>query len=79
MVFPNPVDNWMTFEFFSSIEGKTILELTDGLGRVVYQQNVDRVEGVNTLQIAIHELPSGAYTLSLNNGNRILTARVMKR
>lgn len=79
-VYPNPVAEEMTVAF-SLKEGRPKLKmyLSNALGQLVWQTNVQGHAGLNVINLHPGELAAGFYTLALGSGSDAVTAKVIKR
>lgn len=55
----------------------TTFQIHDVVGKLVYQQKVQLVEGENQLSVDVSQLPNGIYTYSLNNGTNLASRRMV--
>lgn len=76
-VFPNPNKG----EFKISISGlnNTAVKLTvcDLLGKAVYEQKGESINGTFVKDLQLSELPNGVYFVNINNGDKTLTRKIM--
>jgi Secretion system C-terminal sorting domain len=78
-VFPMPMAEAVQMDFEATANGKVQVTVTDIVGKVVSNQNVEAVQGLNRLDLNMNSLPSGAYILSLKENNSVVTQRVVKQ
>ena len=71
-VYPNPTDNAVTVEF--EAEGVYIVTLADMTGKVLLRQTVNE----QTVSMDLSNYPTGAYLLTIDDGKRQSTTRVIK-
>lgn len=65
-VFPNPTRHELNVQATVSRTSGGILQITDQLGRLIYQEIINLTPGVNTVEIsAVSELPAGLYFVQL--------------
>ncbi len=74
-LFPNPAHQELNLQLNEAREGKTIINIRNILGTLVYQESL---EGTLSTRIDISELPVGIYDLELLNGNRITRQKFIK-
>ncbi len=76
--FPNPFREKTTFEFVSNTETQGVLTITDNLGRVVNQNEIDIRDGLNQVQYDGSELLNGVYFYSVKSANTDIKGSVIK-
>ncbi len=64
-VFPNPFKDQVTIQFNANFMGKLPFKLTNPLGQILQAGNFNVINGLNTHQLAINDLPQGVYLLHL--------------
>ncbi len=78
-VFPNPFIEHINLNIQSSTDSSFGISVLDMNGAVVYQKDVDVIEGEQIIQLDMAEaLPSGFYTIKIDRGAVLSTYRVMK-
>jgi len=71
LVYPNPFSNTLTVDFESDIDASAQLQITDLIGKVVYEENTLFIKGNNSRQLKLNpNLGNGIYMLSLKVGER---------
>lgn len=80
-VQPNPFINVARASFSLQESGRLQLQLSDFMGRVVWQQEGTAVKGTHTEQLDnLQKLPAGAYVLKSSlNGKLIGTQKIIKQ
>jgi hypothetical protein len=68
-VYPNPVKDFMTVQFNSSVEGTADLRIIDMLGRTVINFKQPIEKGINKFETNLSELNKGIYFIEMNNGS----------
>lgn len=66
MVYPNPITvggQMVSFKFFANTEANTVI-VTDGLGSVIQEIELDVTRGWNTIAIDTKKFARGMYTVS---------------
>ena len=58
-------------------KGNYHLQISDLIGRIVYEKHIKLNKGSFSLDIS--EIPSGVYFLQLKQGNRIFVKRIIKK
>ena len=67
-VYPNPAASTVSFKY--DLKGNTgTVVLRDIVGRVVYQQQMEKSHGERTMEINVMNLTSGIYTVELNGAD----------
>ena len=64
-VFPNPVESLVNLSFNQTIAEPIQVEVLDAMGRFVFSQESNSVQGMNTLEIDLGAFPAGVYILNL--------------
>lgn len=78
-VFPVPTRESITVQFNQKDDGEAQFLLFDLLGRAVFSQKLEAVEGLNNFEIQLSELESGSYFGILENElGRSQVVRVVK-
>ena len=78
-IFPNPVVSATSISFTAAVSGSATLQIIDLAGKVVAQQQLTVSRGSNRFMVdGLSALNSGVYTARINNGNQILTTRMLK-
>ncbi|MBX7224683.1 MAG: T9SS type A sorting domain-containing protein [Chitinophagales bacterium] len=73
-LFPNPTNGQLTVDLPFTGNGSWIL--SDISGRQIEMSNIN--EGIKTFNLNLNDLPYGTYFLSIQLGNQVSTAKVMK-
>jgi hypothetical protein len=78
-MYPNPVDDMMTFETDVTKPSLLRVRISDVLGRTVtsFEQQVNT--GRFTHQLDVSGLPTGVYIFEMTDGSRRYTEKMMKR
>lgn len=74
---PNPASNYTDVTFTSPIGGDFTVKLYNMIGKEVFKQTVRGMAGSNTTRILLDEYTPGVYMLSLENGNAVVTKRMI--
>jgi hypothetical protein len=79
MVFPNPAREFAHVGYFMEYPTTGRIEITDAPGKqVLVQTGLPLSGGVNTLDVAVHSLASGVYSIRLIAGGTEKSARLVK-
>ena len=76
--YPNPVQDEMTIEFQTSIEGKSKLEIFDLTGRKIFKEQRDISEGVQEWELKVDHLSSGVYLYQVHMLGNSLNGKFIK-
>jgi hypothetical protein len=78
--YPNPFNQTLSIEFSSSsVNGSTLLEISNCLGQIVYSQTItDTNEGISKSIIPTSNLSSSVYFVTVTNNFSKETIRVVK-
>jgi hypothetical protein len=74
---PNPFSDWTTIEINSDLVGTYQFTVSDVMGRNLYQQPVDIVEGQNLIEFDGSQLANGIYVYSLSDGRNMISKRMV--
>ena len=74
-IYPNPADQTLMLAFLLPQDQQLRIRLLDTTGKLVLNDQLDGLEGENTLPIDLYDLPSGLYILDIQSG----TQREQKR
>jgi len=75
--FPNPVTNQATIKFIAGKSDNIMFRIYNLLGKQVYFREVRADRGVNSIDINTTAFPNGIYMYSINNGEKVLTERII--
>jgi len=76
---PNPFNGVLHVKYNSTTDGNIHVELMDLLGKTYLQQNQSVNKGDNALDLNTEVLPVGVYFIRINNGNEVISHRIIKR
>lgn len=79
MVSPVPTTEGVNVDFSTSKIGTLNVIITDIVGKVVRTERFTTVEGANLMRLNLSNLAQGTYILSLNDGETVLTQRIVKQ
>lgn len=68
LVSPNPAKDILQVQTNSSTGGNASLFITDATGRLLYQKELQLLQGTNSIPVNISLLKTGAYNVRLVNG-----------
>lgn len=74
---PNPSNGYTLLQVESQVSGEYQLILSDLLGRLLVQREVQLIEGANTLELDASHLSAGMYQVSLSNGRSAVTQKLI--
>jgi photosystem II stability/assembly factor-like uncharacterized protein len=78
-VYPNPTDDVLNIKFNSTTAQTVDFTLVNALGQTVYTYQLDSKEGDNLMYFYTKNLPSGIYTLIINQENVVSTKKIIKK
>ena len=76
-LFPQPAHDHLTVRYIAPRSGPAQIEVTDLLGRRVYQQPVRVVSGTNEYEIPVADWPGGLYHLAVHPADQSAVFRRM--
>jgi len=74
-LFPNPSNGEITVEFELANKGRTSLQIFDQNARLVYEEDLGKIEGHWSKKIDLQQYGSGVYFLNLVQGDQALTKK----
>jgi subtilisin family serine protease len=78
-IFPNPFTETFGIRFDSRISGSVNISVVDLTGRTIYERQEWITNGVNELRLEnLGSLPSGMYFFRMENGDALMTAKLVK-
>lgn len=77
LVFPNPFSNSLSFQIPENFGSNFVLTITDAIGKLSYQNSYFKNESMN-LEINLDQLAEGIYIICLDDGNKIITEKLIK-
>ena len=79
-VSPNPFSTNVFVQFFTERKNTVSLTLLDATGNIIHtlQQSNAAVEGENTLDLSLGDLPDGLYFLMLQTGEQREVTKIVK-
>ena len=77
--FPNPTSGRLTLQLHSPVAGPVRVNVTDVLGRVVLTQHLNAGAGPQRWNLPLDRVPAGTYLLTVTDGIRAGTLRVVRR
>jgi hypothetical protein len=78
-LYPNPANEMLTISVSSSDQySNSSMTIYDALGRIMSSQKMGISQGENKFQLDISPLSAGDYTLSLQNGSNVSSAKFVK-
>ncbi len=76
---PNPASERLNIAFSSEIEQRATISVFNILGKTVYNEVENAVQGLNNTSLTVDHLASGTYLISIEFGNKIMTKKFVKR
>lgn len=67
-VYPNPATDKLSVEFNTNSSGQSSITLTNTLGQTVKTILANTINGKNTIELSVKELPKGLYLLKIMSG-----------
>lgn len=74
---PMPFDQHLQVSFQGK-QGKVMANVFDAVGRLVNTQTVEGNNGLTTFELNTEMYPAGIYLLTLNNGETVISTKLMK-
>ncbi|QMW02346.1 PQQ-dependent sugar dehydrogenase [Spirosoma foliorum] len=70
IVFPSPAQDQATVRYTALMSGSAQLEVTDLLGRSIYERPIRFITGVNEYAISVADWPAGLYQIVVRPANQ---------
>lgn len=78
-LYPNPANEKLTADIFSTKAASATILLTDAAQKQVYSNTIKLTKGINIIPIPVAQLGSGLYFMRvITDENKILTAKAVK-
>ena len=75
----NPFMDQLNFDLQSPANGKALINIFDGYGRILKQKDVQLIKGINKIIVnQLHDLPAGNYVLRVMAAGQVVNERVIK-
>lgn len=78
-LYPNPASESVTINLSSNVSDKVSMKVYDVLGKEVYTEQVQLIQGVNNKTLGIESLPNGLYSLTIQVGNQNYVQKFIKQ
>lgn len=78
ILYPNPAINQIQIGYELTKPGDVLLEISDLLGKVLYQQIISSPIRTNHVTISIEQLPAGLYLFRIQNGTKLEIIKFLK-
>jgi len=78
-VYPNPVRDYVNFQFSSPVKGKITIMLFDTFGRLILRQEKTAVSHTLVTIEALSGLPDGQYIVQLMSSGYKFSSKLIKR
>jgi hypothetical protein len=73
VLYPNPTNDIIKYNFTTEQPEKIEIKVLDVVGKVVLRVETELEVGNNTIPISLSELPSGTYTIQIKHMNQMVT------
>ncbi len=77
LLYPNPVTTQFTIEFTSNTSNRTVISISDEIGKVVFLENFNALIGQQKVTIHSLKLPPGNYVVSIIQEANILSKKII--
>lgn len=71
-LYPNPTDDNFNFEVETNSEKEITIKLINSAGQLMFEENRTIMEGFNSININVENLPRGIYNVELVDENNLL-------
>lgn len=78
IIWPNPLNDILTISYPGFAEGKTIITITDGLGKIIFSKNIPQTINSERYQINFETVPYGIYFITIQSKRECITKKVFK-
>jgi hypothetical protein len=76
-VFPNPADNYFNISFQLDPKNETLITITDIDGKEISLDKMDKAGGLYTLQFDMSAYKKGTYFVTIKQGKKEITKRIV--
>jgi len=76
-VYPNPNNGIFMISYSSNQNEKTIIQVRDLMGRMVFDESLNMISGLNKMDLNLRGLSSGMYFIELNTSGNHLTQKLI--
>jgi alkaline phosphatase D len=76
-VFPNPADTYFNISFQLDPDHETLITITDEDGKVLLKDSMDEAGGLYTRQFDMSSYKNGTYFVTIKQGNKEITKRII--
>lgn len=77
-LYPNPAQERVMVEVGASETLEAMIQVQNTIGQVLYRQQVNIQEGIQTYPVDLSGLPSGVYLISLQSSDAVVTRKLLK-
>ena len=77
-VRPNPAKNFTTLDFNTDLAGNINILMTNVNGKVVFNQTLEAVSGLNTVDLDLSAFTTGVYFVTVSNDDYKKVTRIVK-
>lgn len=74
---PNPAVNYTYIPYTLESAGTVVIKVTNLMGEVVYEKNVQGIPGKAKLKIDVSDIPAGIYLYSIEADQKVKTKRML--
>ena len=78
-LYPNPFENAFNVKLNATNAGKAFIQIYDGFGRIVHQENKICQAGVNQFEIQSNRMAMGMYTVSITLNGKMSSFKMIKQ
>jgi hypothetical protein len=78
-IYPNPTQDVLNIDLYTSKVQNTTVKVLDMSGRVVKQIQARSEAGMSTLSVSLGELASGLYTVQVFDNNKLSHVSKVKK
>ena len=75
---PNPVSNFLSFNFQNGKVENADIQILDALGQIIYSEKRRIDSGENNVNLSVQSLPSGIYFLKLSTNEHLASKKFVK-
>jgi hypothetical protein len=76
-IYPNPAHDLVNVVFAAESAANFQVQIIDAAGRVVAQESIAAVAGMNKMEVDVNGLASGMYTIMISNENSKLIEKLL--
>ncbi len=79
IVYPNPFNDIISIELLNFDQESAIMQISDQLGQIIYEENINTTTGTNVFTINLNHLKPSVYHIRIVSDRIILNKKIVKK